>query len=408
MKLYISTDTNTFIQEPLFPAPLQSVSFKRGDSATVELIFVSNSTSLSAISGKQITFGIKETGKYDGSYVVLAEDYTVNEYSYILKPSFNTVALNSLLNSGDGNDSNDIGSFSGMLEVTWSDNGIDWYSTNTISAIVNNDVNKGGEASPLPSKTMGEWMGENIISFDPPYTFEATATGYDSNSYVLQTTAKAPGAAGNDLFISLSTIHLSSLSAINAFVDGNGVYVSVPYKKNMYFSHDASGSTNDYALFLRYNGMAFGKPIYYGNGVKEIEIRPISDYDFQITNFTNSLTTSAYSLTAYYPDEIPLNAWTNTGAALSGTKYITAYHEKFTDIAIAINSLSAAQLSCFALSNDYMGGFLTEEYVEMSGGSDNAIASTPPFFHIHDNKFWVPANDTPTGWRPIALSAALP
>lgn len=160
MKLYISTDTNSFVQDPLFPAPVQSVAFKRGDSATVELIFVSNNTSLSAISGRDITFGIKESGKYDGPYIVAAEDYTISGDSYILNPNFNTVALNTLLNHGDSDDTNDVASVTLMLEVTWSDNATDFYSTNTIQAIVSNDVNKGGETSPIASQTLVEWLEE--------------------------------------------------------------------------------------------------------------------------------------------------------------------------------------------------------------------------------------------------------
>jgi hypothetical protein len=167
MKLYLSKDTNQFVNDPLFPAPITSVSFKRGDAAKVELIFVSSNTPLSATNDKLITFGIKESGKYDGTFVTSASAYTTSGNSYILNPSFNTLNLNSLLSSGDSNALNDVPSIDTMLEVTWSeDSGSSWFSTNTITATIFNDVIKGNEGTPLENPSPSLWLRDSLDGFN--------------------------------------------------------------------------------------------------------------------------------------------------------------------------------------------------------------------------------------------------
>lgn len=162
MRLYISTDTQSFITEPAFRAPVNSVTFKRGDAAQVNIQFVSGSTALSAISGKQIKFGLKESGDYDGDYLVYKDTYTVSGNDFVLVPSFNTEALNTLLGHDalSGNVLNDVAAVNTMLEVSWSDDGSSWYSTNTIVATVNNDVIKGSEGTPLATPDAQDWLDD--------------------------------------------------------------------------------------------------------------------------------------------------------------------------------------------------------------------------------------------------------
>lgn len=168
MQLYIDQGTNSFITDPLFKSPLPELSFKRGDSATVNLAFVSGNTSLSAVSGKSLKFGVKQAGDYDGAYLVYTDTYTTAGTNYVLKPSFNTTNLNALL-------SGDIASVAGMLEVTWSDNGIDEFSSNTQAITINNDVNKLGEAPPYVLPVPLEWLGNNQIALSStPYVAQVT------------------------------------------------------------------------------------------------------------------------------------------------------------------------------------------------------------------------------------------
>lgn len=159
MQLIINKDSNTFVNSVLFNSPVSNIAFKRGDAAKVELIFASENTALSATNNKTIIMGLKESGKYDGTFVVSTSSYTTDNTRYVMNPSFNTVALNDLLNSGDGNDGNDVGSVDLMLEITWSeDGGSTWYSSNTITATINNDVIKGLEGTPLQEADPVDWL----------------------------------------------------------------------------------------------------------------------------------------------------------------------------------------------------------------------------------------------------------
>lgn len=159
MQLIINKDSNTFVNSVLFNSPVSNIAFKRGDAAKVELIFASENTALSATNDKTIILGLKESGKYDGTFVVSTSSYTTDNTRYVMNPNFNTVALNDLLNSGDGNDGNDVGSVDLMLEITWSeDGGSTWYSSNTITATINNDVIKGLEGTPLQEADPIDWL----------------------------------------------------------------------------------------------------------------------------------------------------------------------------------------------------------------------------------------------------------
>jgi hypothetical protein len=173
MKIYVDSDTNQIITDAAFKAPVNGVSFKRGDASKVEVIFVTGNTAEDASEDRSITFGIKAAGKFDGDFLVSASDFTISETSYVLAPSFNTVELNDLLNSGDDDDTNDVASVAAMLEITWSDDeGDTWLSTNTITATIFNDVVKGVEGTPLESPTPLDWLEtyrpQPIQLFSPP------------------------------------------------------------------------------------------------------------------------------------------------------------------------------------------------------------------------------------------------
>jgi hypothetical protein len=163
MRLYIDTDSNRLITEPKFKSFVNTLEFKRGDSSELQLVFVTGNTSLSATNNKEIIFSVKENGKYDGTAVVYTDTYSISGGEYILKPSFNTVTLNALLSSGDGNPNNDIAVANLMGEITWSsDSGSTWKSTNTFNVIVNNDVIKGIEGTPLENPNPEDWFNEQL------------------------------------------------------------------------------------------------------------------------------------------------------------------------------------------------------------------------------------------------------
>lgn len=166
MKLYVDLDTSQFVADPLFKVPVESVSFKRGDAANVELSFVKGNTLTGLESGATVAFGIKNSGDYDGDFLAYAatDEFTSVSHSYSIGPSFNTAALNEALGM-DGTQGNDIASLNAMLEVTWSEASGVWASSRTITATILNDVIKGGEGTPTSLPSPDDWLGERAVLF---------------------------------------------------------------------------------------------------------------------------------------------------------------------------------------------------------------------------------------------------
>lgn len=171
MLLYIDKDSNQFVSDPLHKVPVDSVGFKRGDAANIELRFIQGGSGVPLASGASIAFGIKPSGAYDGDFLVFADEYTsIGDSAYLIAPSFNTAALDDELNK-DGNDANDVASLSAMLEISWSeDAGTTWQSTDTIVAAIANDVIRLDEGTPLELDGPEDWLAANGIVYDPAMT----------------------------------------------------------------------------------------------------------------------------------------------------------------------------------------------------------------------------------------------
>ena len=160
MRLYIDTASGNLINEPSYKLPVGTLTFKRGDHTTINLSFVSGTSLTAATTARQIIFGLKESGKYDGSFIVSTSAFTVyNTNQYVFNPSLNTTSLNALLCALDGDDTNDVSSVTLMGEFTWSDDsGSTWYTTNTFDAVIDNDVIKNVEGSPTTQPTPEDWL----------------------------------------------------------------------------------------------------------------------------------------------------------------------------------------------------------------------------------------------------------
>jgi hypothetical protein len=164
--LYIDKATGSFISDPLFKAPVDSVSFKRGDAASVRVSFVNGFTVEPLADGAEIAFGIKSSGSYDGPFLVFADAYEEDGDSYTLAPNFNTESLDEALNV-DGNDANDVASLAAMLEVTWSEDGENFQSSRTITANIANDLIRGDESTPVAQASPEDWLAAHGIVYDP-------------------------------------------------------------------------------------------------------------------------------------------------------------------------------------------------------------------------------------------------
>jgi hypothetical protein len=130
VNIYIDLATKNIIRGVNYNKPVTELSWKRGDSETTNVYFVSGSSTINP-SISDLRFGIKEA--YDGDFLVYETGFAWNGNAYQGNPEFGTVELDAAI-SGKA-------SIVANAEITWSIGGI-WGSTNTVEAIIHNDVCK--------------------------------------------------------------------------------------------------------------------------------------------------------------------------------------------------------------------------------------------------------------------------
>lgn len=154
MRIAIDLDTNQTISSPANLQAVSSYSFKRGDTARIEIQF-SRAGLVVELDDESATgkFMLKPSGQYDEDPVVSdtvwSKEGTGEATLYVFEPNFNTEELNALLgyDPEDLDESDDIPSVTLMGEIEWVNSG-SRSSTNTWSAVVNNDVIRGDEGFP--------------------------------------------------------------------------------------------------------------------------------------------------------------------------------------------------------------------------------------------------------------------
>ena len=206
MKLYVDLATGHLIEGPGFRNPVTSLRFKRGDAATLEVVFLADGTTAAHLgdpANVELHFGVKPRGRYDGGYLVHTSAWTMPAAGvvnpvYRCNPSFNTEELNGALGVGSVTGT-EFPEITLMGEITWRAGAAEPTSTRTFLVVVENDVNRGTEGVP--------------VSAQPPYpapenielvTRKGAANGYaglDSNGTLplanLPIHAHAPHAASH-------------------------------------------------------------------------------------------------------------------------------------------------------------------------------------------------------------------
>ena len=191
MKLYVDLGTLDLIEAPGFRNPVSSLRFKRGDAAPLEVVFLADGTTPTAIgapSSLELHFGVKARGRYDTGYLVHASDWTkaaqdAENPSYSCSPSFNTVELNAML--GLGSPATESSEVALMGEITWREGAALPTSTRTFLVVVENDVNRGTEGVPQTAQP----------AYPAPEGIEMTARKGAANGYAgLDQAGKVPAA----------------------------------------------------------------------------------------------------------------------------------------------------------------------------------------------------------------------
>lgn len=201
------------------------------------------------------------------------------------------------------------------------------------------------------------------------------ASGYDSEFGVIYAEAKTAGLDGNNLFVSMSTIHLSSSTVTTAFTNGNGVYVSIPYKKYMYVTHtDVNNPANNFNVYM--GGVFVNYPYYTFYRASPYLYLTLEFFNGRWVLRNEGTGDEASSITApYYPDEV--TEWGNTLAGtLSGDITIDGYHDSFDNIANVINNLGTSPLSVYnETPGEYMPSYLTTNYIDLEGATGVDLTS---------------------------------
>ncbi len=172
MKLYVDLETLQLIEAPGFRTPATSLRFKRGDAATLEVAFLTNSATVYSFIGDEETlameFGVKVNAGYAGGYLVHETDWTMpapeaTSPVYVCTPGFNTVELNEAFGVGNPTE---LASLTLMAEITWREGSGPPTSTRTFTIVVENDVNRGTEGTPESQLGPEAWLSARALRVD--------------------------------------------------------------------------------------------------------------------------------------------------------------------------------------------------------------------------------------------------
>lgn len=152
MRFVIDLDLLQVISAATDKRAVVMVEGKRGDDSPFEVTFVRSGTAEELAASSVLTFGAKQSGKYDAAAVVLNSDFTLTgsgtTAKYTGNPSFNTEELNALFLI-DADDSNDPAYVDLMAEFTWQIGAGAPSSTKTFAFRVHNDIVRDSELSPV-------------------------------------------------------------------------------------------------------------------------------------------------------------------------------------------------------------------------------------------------------------------
>lgn len=153
MDLYLDVDSRSFVTSLTSSIPLEGLTFKRRDTAKLNLYFVQNGENLnlgainsggSGATLSSLSVGLKNDGDYASAFLAFADTslfYTSTFYNfYTFSLSLNTSELDSIFTADS-----EISSISTMLEFQWTQCDGAVFSSTTLPVLVQNDVIRGDE-----------------------------------------------------------------------------------------------------------------------------------------------------------------------------------------------------------------------------------------------------------------------
>lgn len=195
MRRYVNLDSLDLQERSDFAVPVASLQVKRGTALYLEIQFIRDGEPELLAAGSTLRVGFKEQGKYDDDYIATQATWTTPGDAtgfYTCECSFDTTEADDLLlNNGDSSD--DLVSVDLDGEIKWLDAGVGTpKKTNTFLTVLNNDVNRGTEAT---------------LSGSLPVTNLFTITGLTGGtSTKLDSLVTAGGAYPNGTLLALNVV----------------------------------------------------------------------------------------------------------------------------------------------------------------------------------------------------------
>jgi hypothetical protein len=190
MRVFVDLDTQQITAGVGQSSPLDELRFKRSLSAKLEVQFFRGGLVVELDSNSTGIFGMKTTGHYDDDYVVAdlaweksgAGVNTIYSFSF----SFVNTALDALFEV-DSNLTNDVATVTLMAELQYIIEGFR-YKSQTLSVVIANDVNRGGESIPqLPRLAHGVYLPDvETITGGDAHALDGFPTASLATGYVVE------------------------------------------------------------------------------------------------------------------------------------------------------------------------------------------------------------------------------
>jgi hypothetical protein len=401
MRFVIDLDSLELIQSASDRRRVSQVEGKRGDDSPFEVSFVRSGVAEELPALTVLTFGAKQTGKYDVSPVVLHNDFTLSgtgiTAKYLGNPSYSTVGLDALFNIDDDAE-NDVPFVDLMAEFSWQVGAGAPTSTRTFTLRMHNDVIR-DETSPTPLPSP---IGSTTPINEVAATLTVDPTGADNS--VLWTAAVGQGADGNDITVAYASP--TATHATTAAIAADAITVTPGTKARMVVSGVSTGSVNGELEFGEFDAGS-GRPVYTTGGVTLVELG--SNAGVTASWSGGQWTVRAQSLggtttyraqctsTATYPDGLTFDAPV-TG---SGTPTVTAATSSAAQVIAAANAApSVAARVTASASGTVTGAVAAVTAANLTGGVDGT--ASPPFLRVAGGFLYVQEAGV---WKKTALSA---
>ena len=154
MQLFFDLDAGIFVTAPGTRETLTAIAFKRGDTCSIAVQFLSGVDVQELASGAAGRIGMKANGDYDGDYIAADTAWTKTGTGtttlYTFDLNLATTEIDTLLTGHTA-------SITALFEMEFLVGSVRT-SSNTVSATILNDVNKGDETAPLVLPTPEVWL----------------------------------------------------------------------------------------------------------------------------------------------------------------------------------------------------------------------------------------------------------